>query len=192
MFVIGGMTDARLARVLAAMEGEAPTYPDVGATADPDHLPDGYHHDRAAGELGAGDGAFAAATGGLRSWVLHRGQGFRVVPASPPLAPGTDVVVAVPFAPAVHVIAACRIVWVVDEPDRVGFAYGTLPAHPASGEEAFVVSRDAGGTVRVDVYAFSQPRHPLARLGAPVARRQQARALRGYVDALARHVETQG
>ena len=26
--------------------------------------------------------------------------------------------------------APCRVVYVVDEPDRRGFAYGTLPGHP--------------------------------------------------------------
>jgi hypothetical protein len=36
-------------------------------------------------------------------------------------------------------IAPCRIVAVVDEPLRFGFAYGTLPGHPESGEEAFII-----------------------------------------------------
>ena len=35
-----------------------------------------------------------------------------------------------------------EVVAVVVEPDRVGFAYGTLEGHPVSGEEAFVVDRD--------------------------------------------------
>jgi uncharacterized protein (UPF0548 family) len=43
-----------------------------------------------------------------------------------------------------------RVVAVADEPDRCGFAYGTLPGHAVCGEEAFVVARDeaalTGGT----------------------------------------------
>ena len=38
--------------------------------------------------------------------------------------------------------APCRVVYVVDEPDRRGFAYGTLPGHAESGEERFVVRYD--------------------------------------------------
>jgi uncharacterized protein (UPF0548 family) len=86
------------------------------------------------------------------------------------------------------VLFACRIVWAVDEPDRFGFAYGTLPLHPARGEESFVVDRDAMGTTTLTITAFSSPRHPLVRLGAPVARRQQAQATQGYLDALQAHV----
>jgi uncharacterized protein (UPF0548 family) len=36
-----------------------------------------------------------------------------------------------------------RVVAVVDEPLRCGFAYGTLEGHPVSGEEAFVIFREA-------------------------------------------------
>ncbi|HEY8545601.1 MAG TPA: DUF1990 domain-containing protein [Acidimicrobiales bacterium] len=189
MFLLGRPSPDRLARILAAVEDAALTYDEVGATRHAGELPPGYHHVRERRELGAGDAAFRAAADGLRTWQLHRRQGFVVVPADPPIAAGTVVASAIPLpAPGVHVVAACRIVWVVDEPDRFGFGYGTLPAHPASGEEAFVVERDAAGRVALAITAFSSPRHPLVRLGAPVARWQQARATRGYFDALAAHV----
>jgi uncharacterized protein (UPF0548 family) len=76
----------------------------------------------------------------------------------------------------------------VDDPGRFGFAYGTLAVHPARGEEAFVVERTPEGGVRAQVVAFSRPHHPLVRLGGPVARRQQARATEGYLDAIEQHV----
>jgi uncharacterized protein (UPF0548 family) len=190
MFLFGRPPEPRLAQILAGVAGAPLTYPEVGATADPDRLPTGYHHVRVTRTLGEGDAVFAAAVDGLRAWVLHRGQGFRLIPDDAVVAEGTEVAVDVPLALAVHVIATCRVVWAVDGPDRVGFGYGTLPVHPASGEEAFVVERDAGGTVRVDVYAFSRPRHPLMRLGGPVARRQQARATEGYAAALDRYVRS--
>jgi uncharacterized protein (UPF0548 family) len=196
MFLLRRPSEARLAQILARMRDTPFTYDEVGATAAADHLPVGYHHVRAATVLGHGEAAFDAAVDGVRTWELHRRQGFRVVPDGgehPPIEVGTVAVVDVPLAGPVHVIAACRIAWVVDEPGRFGFGYGTLPVHPESGEEAFVVEReddDAGdaGAVRLSITAFSRARHPLVRLGGPVARWQQARATQGYLDALAAHV----
>lgn len=199
VFVLGRPSDEKLAQVLDRVRGAPVTYGEVGATIDSPpgaSLPADYHHARALQPLGHGDDAFAAACAGIREWRLHRGQGFRVVtadppadpPTDPPIAVGTEVVVDAPIAGPVHVLAACRIVAVVNEVDRFGFAYGTLPVHPESGEEAFLVERTDGGEVRAVVTAFSRPRHPLVRLGGPIARRQQARATQGYLDALAAHV----
>ncbi len=39
-----------------------------------------------------------------------------------------------------------RVVQVIDEADRRGFADGTLPGHPESGREAFVLQRDPAVT----------------------------------------------
>ena len=78
---------------------------------------------------------------------------------------------------------SARVVYVVDEPDRAGFAYGTLPEHLEEGEESFIVRR-ADGRVRFDVRAFSRPRHPLARFGAPVTRLLQVRATDAYLGAM--------
>jgi uncharacterized protein (UPF0548 family) len=194
VFVIGAPTDEKLARVLAGLRDSPLTYTDVGATlavgaAGP---PAGHRRAHARRVVGQGDADFAAACDAIRGWRLHRGQGFRVVPDDPPIAAGTEVVTAVPLAGPVHVLAACRVVGVIDEPDRFGFAYGTLAVHPASGEESFVVQRTPTGEVVGEVTAFSRPRHPLVRLGGPVARRQQARATEGYLDALARYVREAG
>jgi uncharacterized protein (UPF0548 family) len=195
VFVLGRPSDDRLARTLAAVRGTPLTYPDVGLTAELGAAggagaaaPDGYRTVQAARTIGAGDADFAAACDGIRTWQLHRRQGFTVAPSAPPVVTGTEVVTAVPLAGPVHVLAACRIVWTVDDPGRVGFAYGTLAVHPACGEEAFVVERTPEGEVRARVVAFSLPHHLLVRLGGPVARRQQARATEGYLDALEQHV----
>ncbi|MGL6234957.1 MAG: DUF1990 family protein [Segniliparus sp.] len=56
----------------------------------------------------------------------------------------------------------CRVVYVVDEPRRKGFAYGTLPGHLERGEERFVVSWDQRtDEVRVEVSSVSLPVWPL-------------------------------
>jgi uncharacterized protein (UPF0548 family) len=190
VFLVRRPSDAELSQIAASVADAPFTYDEVSATARPDERPEGYHLVHAARVVGEGDRAFAAAVDGVRRWQLHRRQGYRVAPDELRIEVGTVVAVDVPLI-ALHVIATCRIAWVVDEPDRFGFGYGTLPIHPESGEEAFVVERDqhdAAGTVRLVITAFSRPRHPLVRLAGPMARRQQARAIQGYLDALAAHV----
>jgi uncharacterized protein (UPF0548 family) len=188
MFLLRRPSLDRLGQILADVEDQPFTYDEVGATQGAE-LPAGYHHVREQRTLGEGDAVFAAARDGVRTWQLHRRQGFLVVPAEPPIAAGTVVVSAAPLpVPSVHALFACRIVWAVDEPDRFGFAYGTLPVHPARGEESFVVDRDGDGRTTLTITAFSAPHHLLMRLGGPIARRQQAAATRGYLDALQAHV----
>lgn len=87
--------------------------------------------------------------------------------------------------PLGFVMATARVVHVVHDEEQIGFAYGTLPAHPEQGEEIFLVRR-ADGRVSFEVAAFSRPRDPLARLGAPVTRWLQLRTNRTYLDALRR------
>lgn len=80
----------------------------------------------------------------------------------------------------------CRVVWTVEEPDRIGFAYGTLPGHPECGEESFVVSMDAAGDVWFEVAAFSRLAAWYARLGRPVAALLQHLAIERYLRVVAR------
>jgi uncharacterized protein (UPF0548 family) len=79
----------------------------------------------------------------------------------------------------------CRVVWSVTDGDRQGYAYGTLPGHPESGEESFVVSRD-GADVVFEMVAFSRLATRAARLGGPVSRVLQAVALTRYTGAVRR------
>lgn len=78
----------------------------------------------------------------------------------------------------------CRVVYVVDEPDRKGFAYGTLPGHPVSGEEAFVLERGHDGRITFTVSAFSRPATMFAKLGGPVGRTIQHMMTERYLRAL--------
>jgi uncharacterized protein (UPF0548 family) len=181
VFTLGRPSDEDLDRVLSIQGSERLTYDEVGATRGP--LPPGYRHDRHVAVLGQGDDVFGRATDGLRRWEAHRGSGISLRPAVPELREGVTVVQALAF-PLISAVAACRIVYVVEEPDTVGFAYGTLPAHPARGEEAFVVHRDSDGVVSFVVTAFSRQHHPLARLGGPMTRWIQLHTIRGYLAAL--------
>jgi uncharacterized protein (UPF0548 family) len=80
--------------------------------------------------------------------------------------------------------APVRVVSVIDEPDRKGFAYGTLDGHPVSGEESFVVERTPDGSVWLQVRQFSQPASGRWKLLAPLLRTQQRRMALAYLEAL--------
>jgi uncharacterized protein (UPF0548 family) len=166
-----------------ARQRNAPlTYHEVGATLG-DTLPDGYHHDRSSIELGRGDDVWTRAKLGIDRWQAPAAAGITIEPSDAPIAVGTTVAIITRLGPAL-VVAACRIVAVVDEPDRYGFAYGTLPAHPEEGEELFLVTRDEAGTVRFAITAFSRPHDRLTRLGGPLARRVQQRTTRRYLEGM--------
>jgi uncharacterized protein (UPF0548 family) len=82
-----------------------------------------------------------------------------------------------------------RVVYVIDEPDRKGFAYGTLPGHPERGEESFVVERRADESVWLTIRAFSRPANRFFWAAYPALRLLQAlfterykRALTGPID----------
>jgi uncharacterized protein (UPF0548 family) len=82
-----------------------------------------------------------------------------------------------------------RVVYVVDEPTRKGFAYGTLPRHPERGEEAFIVEHRDDGSVWLTIRAFSRPSswifwvgYPFVRLMQQVYTSRYERALAGPID----------
>jgi uncharacterized protein (UPF0548 family) len=181
VFRIRRPNDEQLSHFLARERTSPLTYSEVGASFDAE-LPAGYHHVRAATDLGAGDDTWARAQAAIRAWAAHRGAGMTVVPADAPIVEGTTVAVVTSLGP-LHVLSACRIVRVVDEPDRFGFAYGTLPSHPEEGEERFVVTRSAG-SVTFEVVAFSRHHDLLTKLGGPIPRHLQTRATRQYLNGM--------
>lgn len=162
--------------LLRRMATTEPTYAPLGGTLT-GHVPAGLRHHRWATTLPAG--SFVRAREVLTAWSMHRGSGLEVT-TDGPVAEGTNVVMSAPL-PVGWVDVTCRVVAVVDEPQRFGFAYGTLPVHPERGEEAFVVSVEADGTVSFCVAAHSTPAHPLARAAGPIADAMQDRAVRRYL-----------
>jgi uncharacterized protein (UPF0548 family) len=173
--------------VLDGQAHETLTYAEVGGTRLAD-LPAGYTHDRYSVSLG-NDG-FEVAKRGIREWRAHVDSGVEVFPPTAPIEAGTNVVLGIPLGP-LCAIAACRIVYVCDEVDRFGFAYGTLPEHPERGEEAFIIERAATGQVRFAITAFSRPASAVTQLARPLARVVQQRATQRYLDALRTYVVRQ-
>jgi uncharacterized protein (UPF0548 family) len=82
------------------------------------------------------------------------------------------------------VTAPVRVVYVIDEAARIGFAYGTLAGHPESGEESFIVEHRSDDSVWLTIRAFSRPSTWYYRLASPVLRLQQAKFTRRYLRAL--------
>jgi len=178
---------ASMTRQLSAAQAADPTYPENGATLT-DELPEGYYFVDEETVIGRGADVLARAVEGLGSWQAHRVRGVRVFPADAPLQVGATVVVT--LGPGLGAIAApCRIIAVIDEPGRFGFAYGTLPGHPEQGEESFVVTIAGDGTVRFNIRAFSRPGEPLTRLAGSFGRWMQSIATKEYLRALSRFVD---
>src|SRR5690349_11068708 len=100
-------------------------------------MPAGYGHVRESRVIGSGRARFDDAAAKVMRWGMLRGAGLRVTATSEIAAVGSEVIVG--MGP---VRVPCRVVYVIDEPDRRGFAYGTLPGHAESGEELFAVRYD--------------------------------------------------
>jgi uncharacterized protein (UPF0548 family) len=164
-------SEQELRRVLAGQVAAEPGYPAAGTA--------GYRSER----IETAVPSFERTAEALRTWGVHRGAGLTVV-ADGPVRTGTTVVLAAPMPGVGHVLAACRVVRTFEEPNRVGFAYGTLPLHPEEGEEAFVVEREPDGTTGTfTIEVFWRAHHPLAKLAGPVAEVLQRRATRRYLEA---------
>jgi uncharacterized protein (UPF0548 family) len=85
--------------------------------------------------------------------------------------------------------APVRVVYVVDEPRRRGFGYGTLPGHPERGEEAWIIEHRADDSVWMTIRAFSRPAHWIYWVGYPITRLVQEIYTRRYERVLGRPIE---
>lgn len=169
---------------LAGLATAPLTYPEVGATRE-GPLPPGYEHGERTATVGTGRPAFDRVAAAIFDWRLQRGIGLRVRANGPPTKAGA-VVVLTAGLPWLGYDIPCRVVWAQTEGDEQGFGYGSLPGHPESGEECFVVTLRPDGAVVFTTRVFSRLATPLARLGGPVSRAVQHAAIRGYLAAARR------
>lgn len=169
-------TPGRVEAYRAEREAMAPT-----TTPSPEPPP-GYRRNTFSRVIGSGPADFDRGRDGLQRWVAHRRAAVAVVPADAALVEGTTVGL-VMRQPGIWVLASCRITTVVDEPDRFGFVYATLPGHLVDGYESFFIT-GAGGEVTFEVSMVSRPASPLVRLAGPVGRHLQRRAVGAYLSGL--------
>ena len=112
---------------------------------------------------------FEGAARDLLTWQVQARAGLAVAASQSPLVKGTVVQMTLGVRPLATTIP-CRVVEVIDEPTRCGFAYGTLPGHPEQGEERFVIELLPDASLTLTISAFSNPATWLTRLGGPAAR----------------------
>lgn len=139
--------------------------------------------------LGRGPACFERARGALREWQQFNIGWIETFPPRAPLTTGTVVGVLIRHL-GFWSLNGCRVAYELDEPDRFGFAYGTLTNHAESGEELFEVWRTPlTHEVFYGIRATSWPQAPLAWLGHPIARLLQARFRADSTTAMRRAVE---
>ena len=179
---------AALERLLAKHETDSFSYASVGATNR--EAPAGYNIDSSHIVLGHGLVSFRAAKAAIQEWKMFDLDWIELFPKHPSVQVGSEVAVVVRHL-GFWSVNISRIVYVIDEASRYGFAYGTLPCHSEEGEERFLVEHDpTTDEVWYDLSAFSKPRHPLARIGYPISRYLQKRFARESLAAMKRAADS--
>jgi uncharacterized protein (UPF0548 family) len=177
---LGRPSTAQLDRMLDVALVSSLTYDHVGSTMPPVDARRPVRQQHLV--LGHGPKAFELAVLGLRTWSCHEGIRATVHPGDAAIEAGSSLLVVLTVGPACIVVPD-RVVAVVDEPGRFGFAYGTLDGHQEQGEESFLAELLDDGTVRgtisVDAVAGTSP----ARLVAPAVVRFQRLAVTRYLSA---------
>lgn len=165
------------------------SYQGQGATAT--NAPAGFNIDHNRLMIGNGNDVFAAAKDAIRAWKMFDTGWTTIYPENAEIETGQTVAILVRIF-GIWSLNAARIVYTLDESgpkSRFGFAYGTLADHAEIGEERFSVEFDGEtGDVWYDLFAFSRPGHPLARLGYPFSRMLQRRFAADSLSAMARAV----
>jgi len=170
MFRISAPTESDVDKFITEQRNLPFTYSEVGATNT--MPPAGYNVDHNRIRLGEGEATYQRAVKALKNWRQFDLGWVTIVPRGVAVETGATVAVKA-RAFGMWSLNACRVVYVIDESRRFGFAYGTLPDHVERGEERFLIEWLADDSVWYDILAFSRPQHPLVKLSAPLARRLQ-------------------
>jgi uncharacterized protein (UPF0548 family) len=175
MFKITEPTDKDVAEFISSQRNLNFTYPEVGATNTTPPATYTVDHNRI--QLGVGGACFRAGVAALKNWQQFELGWVTIVPRGVAIEVGAIVAIKA-RAFGSWSLSASRVVYLIDEPCRFGFAYGTLPNHVECGEERFLIEWMPDDSVWYDILAFSKPRHPLVRMSFPLARLLQKRFAR--------------
>ncbi len=175
MFLLSKPDEQTICNFLEARRSDDFSYREVGASRDA-KTPNGYNADHNRIKLGSGIEDFTKAVTAVRNWQMFALSWVQLCWTKTPIRIGETVA-----ALANHLgfwsLNASRIVYVIEEQgavEKYGFAYGTLTAHAEQGEERFIVEfHHDTGEVWYDLFAFSKPKHTLAKLGYPFTRTLQ-------------------
>lgn len=169
-------SEARIRDFLAAQQGLAFSYPEVGASRT--GAPRGYPVNHLRSPIGSGTDTFARAVEAIRQWKMY------ALPWTRLYWPDTSIIVSATVG-----VLAChfgfwslnesRIIYVVEDDgviQRYGFAFGTVPGHAEAGEERFTVEwHRQDDSVWYELFAFARACHLLAKAGSPLMRLVQKR-----------------
>jgi uncharacterized protein (UPF0548 family) len=175
---LGRRTGETLEEAYARALSAELTYRHVGSTLQPGSVP-GVRDMTVVREV---PGTLAAAQATLRCFAPHDGIRARILPPDAALEVRQTLVVVLPFGP-IEMCVPTRIVVVVDEPTRFGFAYGTLPGHVEAGEELFLAEAVDADRLRLTIRIHARAASALARLGGPVSPLLQRLAAHRYLAA---------
>lgn len=173
-------TPEALGRVLERVRRLKPTYAPIGVTLTP--TPRMEQHRVL---LGSGERTFQQARTALRGWQTHQSRWLSLYPDTVPPGEGQTVLVLLKLG-GVCLAFGCRIVRVLDDERRSGFAYGSLPGHPERGEELFLIEWHADDTVTFTLRAKSQPANWVYWLGRPFGELMRSLGTRQYRRAMQR------
>lgn len=143
----------------------------------------GYRRSEVSAVIGHGEAAWERAAAAVLRWGVKTASGFEVAPPGP-VSPGDRVIVTARLW-GVSVTEPVEVVTVVEQTHRIGFSYRTLPGHPVSGEEAFIIHRH-GDEIQLTVRSLTRaaPQQPWRALFPAlllvqrIVRRRYLRALR--------------
>lgn len=179
----------RLARKLDGLplSYEAGLLERVNDESELPHSLSGWFVDRFDAEIGHGGDDFTAARDALRRWQQFDRDWLVLADDPAPIEENAVV------AYAARVLGTwwgygCRILQVIDEPNRFGFVYGTIQGHAECGEELFLVEQRADDTVVFSLFAMSRPGRWFSWPGMPIARHAQAKFRPTSADAMRRAV----
>jgi uncharacterized protein (UPF0548 family) len=177
----------------ASLAERGPTYPSSPGTepARGDWSGDAPGHRRLTTtvRLGSGESCWRSSAEAVMTWQVKTRSGFTVAGGPARATEGARYWLHARIGP-VTVAEPVEVVHTVETASRTGFAYGTLDGHPVSGEEAFVVHRDATGTVFLTLRSLTAPApsgpwsrlFPVLRIAQRVYRRRYLRALVDRTD----------
>ncbi|MFL6468039.1 MAG: DUF1990 family protein [Pyrinomonadaceae bacterium] len=184
MFLISKPSRPKIDKFIENARSTEFSYLEVGASRD--NPPATYNIDENRILLAAD---FETAKAAIRSWKMFGLKWVDICWPATPIEVGQTVAVLVNHL-EFYSLNAARIVYVTDEANRFGFAYGTLLDHSESGEERFMVEIDPlTGEVWYELFAFSRPGHLFAKLGYPYARMLQKQFAIDSLAAMKRAVD---
>jgi len=175
MFLLRKPSLRAIEAFLASQRKEKFSYSEVGATRS--QIPSGYKVDHNRVRVGRGTEVYLRAGELLSNWRMSDLGWAKAFPERGAIEPGVTVAVL-----AHHFgfwsLNASRIIYVLREERRFGFAYGTLQDHAEQGEERFSIEWAGDDWVWYDIFAFSRPRQWLAKVARPISRMLQKRFAR--------------